>query len=78
MKQVKTIFIVDDDPMQASMLQDYLKGRPMEIEAQLMAPLALARAANVATPTLDIVLPLAAHKAMAKGLYRPSARPAFA
>ena len=24
MKQVKTIFIVDDDPMQASMLQDYL------------------------------------------------------
>ena len=36
-----------------------------------MAPLAFARAANVATPTLDIVLPLAAHKAMAKGLYRP-------
>ena len=30
-----------------SMLQDYLKGRPMEIEAQLMAPLAFARAANV-------------------------------
>jgi 2-dehydropantoate 2-reductase len=56
-----------------SMLQDYLKGRPMEIEAQLMAPLAFARAANVATPTLDIVLPLAAHKAMAKGLYRPFA-----
>ncbi len=24
MRQVKTIFIVDDDPMQASMLQDYL------------------------------------------------------
>jgi DNA-binding NtrC family response regulator len=24
MKQVKTLFIVDDDPMQASMLQDYL------------------------------------------------------
>ena len=24
MKQVKTIFIVDDDPMQSSMLQDYL------------------------------------------------------
>jgi 2-dehydropantoate 2-reductase len=56
-----------------SMLQDYLKGRPMEIEAQLMTPLAFARAASVATPTLDIVLPLAAHKAMAKGLYRPFA-----
>jgi 2-dehydropantoate 2-reductase len=54
-----------------SMLQDYLKGRPMEIEAQLMAPHAFARAANVATPTLDIVIPLAAHKAMSKGLYRP-------
>ena len=24
MKQVKTIFIVDDDPMQSSMLKDYL------------------------------------------------------
>jgi 2-dehydropantoate 2-reductase len=59
-----------------SMLQDYLKGRPMEIEAQLVAPLAFARAANVATPTLDIVLPLAAHKAMAKGLYRPFSAPA--
>ena len=56
-----------------SMLQDYLKGRPMEIEAQLVAPLALARAAKVSTPTLDIVLPLAAHKAMSKGLYRPFA-----
>jgi len=54
-----------------SMLQDYLKGRPMEIEAQLVAPLAFARAAKLSTPTLDIVLPLAAHKAMSKGLYRP-------
>lgn len=54
-----------------SMLQDYELGRPMEIEAQLMAPLALARAAGVATPTLDTLVPLAAHKAAAKGLYRP-------
>ena len=52
-----------------SMLQDYERGRPMEIEAQLMAPLALARAANVPTPTLDMLIPLAAHKAAAKGLY---------
>lgn len=53
-----------------SMLQDYERGRPMEIEAQLMAPLALARAAQVATPTLDMLVPLAAHKAAAKGLYK--------
>jgi 2-dehydropantoate 2-reductase len=45
----------------------------MEIEAQLMAPLAFARTAGVSTPTLEIVLPLAAHKAMSKGLYRPFA-----
>ena len=37
-----------------SMLQDYERRRPMEIEAQLKAPLELARAA---------------HKAAAKGLY---------
>jgi 2-dehydropantoate 2-reductase len=54
-----------------SMLQDYERSRPMEVEAQLMAPLALARAAGVATPTLDMLIPLAAHKAAAKGLYQP-------
>jgi 2-dehydropantoate 2-reductase len=53
-----------------SMLQDYERDRPMEIESQLMAPLAFARAAGVATPTLDMVIPLAAHKAAAKGLYK--------
>src|SRR5688572_2868045 len=53
-----------------SMLQDYGRGRPMEVEAQLMAPRALARAADVATPTLDMLIPLAAHKAAAKGLYK--------
>lgn len=52
-----------------SMLQDYERGRPMEIEAQLRAPLELARAARVATPTLDALVALAAYKAAAKGLY---------
>jgi 2-dehydropantoate 2-reductase len=52
-----------------SMLQDYERGRPMEIEAQLRAPLELARAARLATPTLDALVALAAHKAAAKGLY---------
>lgn len=54
-----------------SMLQDYERGRPMEIESQLMAPLAFGRAAGVATPTLDMIIPLAAHKAASKGLYTP-------
>jgi ketopantoate reductase len=34
-----------------------------------MAPLALARAAKVSTPILDILVPLVAAKAAAKGLY---------
>jgi 2-dehydropantoate 2-reductase len=52
-----------------SMLQDYEAGRPMEVEAQLAAPLVFARAAGVATPTLDALIPIAVHKAAAKGLY---------
>jgi 2-dehydropantoate 2-reductase len=52
-----------------SILQDYERGRPMEVEAQLMAPLALGRMAGIATPTLDILVPLVAAKAAAKGLY---------
>jgi 2-dehydropantoate 2-reductase len=52
-----------------SMLQDYERGRPMEIDAQLMAPLALARQKGVATPTLDLAAALVAHKAAGKGLY---------
>ena len=41
----------------------------MEVEAQLMAPLALAKMAKIYTPTLDILVPLVAAKAAAKGLY---------
>ncbi len=52
-----------------SMLQDYERGRPMEIEALLAAPLAFAHAAEVAAPTLEAVVPLVAYKAAAKGLY---------
>jgi 2-dehydropantoate 2-reductase len=52
-----------------SMLQDYERGRPMELEAQLYAPLELARAAKVHTPTLDLLVPLVAAKAAAKGLF---------
>ena len=52
-----------------SMLQDYERGRPMEIEALLVAPLAFARTAGVAAPTLEAVVPLVVFKAAAKGLY---------
>ena len=52
-----------------SMLQDYERNRPMEVASQLAAPLALARAAGVATPLLDVIVPLVAAKAAAKGLF---------
>jgi len=52
-----------------SMLQDYERNRPMEVEAQLVATLAFARAANVAVPTLETIVRLVAFKAAAKGLY---------
>jgi 2-dehydropantoate 2-reductase len=52
-----------------SMLQDYERRRPMEVEAQLMAPLALARAAKIHTPLLDVLVPLVAVNAAARGLY---------
>lgn len=52
-----------------SILQDYELGRPMEIEALLMAPLAFGKVAGVATPTLDVIAALAARRAADKGLY---------
>jgi 2-dehydropantoate 2-reductase len=56
-------------PHKPSLLQDFELGRPMEIEALLKAPLAFARVAGIATPTLDAIVTLIAHRAAAKGLY---------
>ncbi|MBV8032090.1 MAG: 2-dehydropantoate 2-reductase [Betaproteobacteria bacterium] len=53
-----------------SMIQDYELGRPMEVEAQLVTPLAFGRAAGVPTPTLEALVALVAYRAAAKGLYR--------
>jgi 2-dehydropantoate 2-reductase len=53
-----------------SMLQDFERSRPMEIESQLMTPLAFGRSAGVAAPTLEALVPVAAHKAAARGLYK--------
>ena len=47
----------------ASMLQDYERGRPMEIDAVLMAPLWFARVARLPAPALEATAVLAAHKA---------------
>jgi 2-dehydropantoate 2-reductase len=52
-----------------SMLQDYERNRPMEVASQLTAPLAFARAAKIDTPFLDVIVPLVAAKAAAKGLF---------
>ena len=52
-----------------SMLQDYERGRPLEIDAILMAPLWFARAAAVPAPALEALAALVAHKARARGLY---------
>lgn len=53
-----------------SILQDLELGRPMEVEAQLLAPLRLARLAGVETPTLDLMVALAKSAAEAAGLHR--------
>lgn len=53
-----------------SLLQDLELGRPMEIDALLVAPLELARLAGVATPLLDVLVSLAKVRARAAGLYR--------
>jgi 2-dehydropantoate 2-reductase len=52
-----------------SILQDYELGRPMEIEAIVRAPQAFARAAGLATPTLDVIVAVATRLAADKGLY---------
>ncbi|WP_048861834.1 ketopantoate reductase family protein [Acidisphaera rubrifaciens] len=56
-----------------SILQDYELGRPMEIDALLTVPLALAGEAGVAAPTLALVAGLLSLRAQAAGLYTPAA-----
>ena len=55
----------------ASLLQDYEAGRPMEIEAIFMAPLAFAQIAKIDVPVLQTVAALAARRAAERGLYAP-------
>jgi 2-dehydropantoate 2-reductase len=51
-----------------SILQDYERGRPMEIDALVRAPAVFARAAGLATPMLDLLAGLAIRQARDKGL----------
>lgn len=58
-----------------SILQDYERRRPLEIEQILLTPLAMARAAGVDTPALEVVTALAAARASKEGLfYREQSR----
>ncbi|RAI58558.1 ketopantoate reductase family protein [Roseicella frigidaeris] len=52
-----------------SILQDLEAGRPMEVEALFQAPLALARAAGVPVPMLELMVALATQAATGAGLY---------
>lgn len=65
--QVSTYLQMDHKP---SLLQDLERGRPMEIDAMLAAPLELARMAGVATPTLDLLVGLVKVRGRMAGLYR--------
>ena len=52
----------------ASILQDYEQHRPMEIEQIVLAPLAFARAAKIATPTFDTLAAIVTKLAKDRGL----------
>lgn len=52
-----------------SLLQDYEARRPMEIGEILLSPLAFARSAGLATPTLDAVAAIALRLAADRGLF---------
>ena len=58
-----------DTPHKSSMLQDFERGRPPEIDGLLVALQQFARAAAVATPHLDAVTALVIEKARRMGLY---------
>lgn len=54
-----------------SMLQDFDKRRPVELDTIVRAVIDMGRAAGVPTPTLETVFGLAAHRAAGAGIYTP-------
>jgi 2-dehydropantoate 2-reductase len=59
-------------PHKSSMLQDFERNRPPEIDGLLTAVQAFARAAGIATPSLDAISALVIEKARRMGLYPPA------
>ena len=59
----------------SSMLQDFERDRPPEIDGLLTAVQAFARAAGIATPHLDTITALVIEKARRMGLYPPTVWP---
>jgi 2-dehydropantoate 2-reductase len=57
----------------ASMAQDMVLHRPLELDAICMVPLELARMKEVATPTLDLMIELTRLRAVEEGLYPATA-----
>jgi 2-dehydropantoate 2-reductase len=53
-----------------SLLQDYERGRPMEIDTLVRAPAAFGKVAGLSTPMLDVLAALAIRAARDKGLYQ--------
>ncbi len=56
-----------------SMLQDYDKGRPVEIDSIVRAIAEMGDIAGIETPTIDAILALAVMKAANRGIYTPPA-----
>jgi 2-dehydropantoate 2-reductase len=56
-------------PHKSSMLQDFERNRPPEIDGILTSVQAFARAADIPTPTVDAVTALVIEKARRLGLY---------
>ncbi|EHM02062.1 2-dehydropantoate 2-reductase [Acetobacteraceae bacterium AT-5844] len=69
----KRVAAIASSAHKASILQDLELGRPMEVAAMFRTPLALARMAEVATPTLDLAVALATMQARGAGLYAAAA-----
>ena len=59
-----------------SILQDLEAGRTMEVDPILGCVQAFGHAAGVATPTIDVLLPLLRTRARLAGLYYEQERPA--
>jgi 2-dehydropantoate 2-reductase len=62
-----------NSPHKSSMLQDFERNRPPEIDGLLTSVQAFARAAGIATPHLDTATALVIEKARKMGLYPATA-----